>query len=302
MTYNTGNTVPSNDPRDLDDNAEVFDELINSTDPSVPDRLGVQRKTWHQVEIDAQALVSPNVTSLSGLTLSSNKGLYATGAGALAMFDLTAQGRTFLGASTDAAQRSVIGAIALADTGAFSGSAAKITTARNIAATGDAAWSVSFDGSSNATAALTLAASGVSAGTYGSVTVNAKGLVTAASALTPIANGGTGSAATSMANLTLQNSWALAAGGRAAYRKLIDFVYLELRVTSGTATDGTVVATLPAGFRPPSQVIVPVSSPPNTALSTTIAGPRIQINADGTIVCQNCTNVLIQTTAIFSLT
>ena len=65
------------------------------------------------------------------------------------------------------------------------GSAAKWTTARTIAATGDASWSVSFDGSANVSAALTLAASGVTAGTYGSAsvvpvpTVDAKGRVTA---------------------------------------------------------------------------------------------------------------------------
>lgn len=45
----------------------------------------------------------------------------------------------------------------------------------------DATGSVSFDGSANATIAVTLANSGVTAGTYNNVTVNAKGLVTAAS-------------------------------------------------------------------------------------------------------------------------
>lgn len=59
------------------------------------------------------------------------------------------------------------------------GSAAKLTTARTISATGDATWSVSFDGSANATASLTLVNSGVTAGTYKSVTVDAKGRVTA---------------------------------------------------------------------------------------------------------------------------
>lgn len=63
-------------------------------------------------------------------------------------------------------------------------SATKLATARTISATGDATWSVNFDGSTNATAAITLAASGVAAGTYGTATsvpvvvVNEKGLVT----------------------------------------------------------------------------------------------------------------------------
>ena len=43
----------------------------------------------------------------------------------------------------------------------ITGSASRITTARNIAITGDATWNVNFDGSANATAALTLASSGV---------------------------------------------------------------------------------------------------------------------------------------------
>ncbi|MCY1293718.1 hypothetical protein D9M70_429860 [compost metagenome] len=63
------------------------------------------------------------------------------------------------------------------------GSAATLTTARNISITGDGSWTVSFNGSANATAAFTLANSGVTAGTYGKVTVDAKGRVTAGAAL-----------------------------------------------------------------------------------------------------------------------
>ena len=85
----------------------------------------------------------------------------------------------------------------------FSGnatSASKLATARTISATGDASWSISFDGSANKSAALTLASSGVTAGTYGptaaatpgygatfsvpSITVDAKGRVTSASTYT----------------------------------------------------------------------------------------------------------------------
>lgn len=65
---------------------------------------------------------------------------------------------------------------------------------RSISMTGDVAWSVNFDGSTNVTAAGVLATTGVSAGTYGGsgtaaqVTVDAKGRVTAASsaALAPL--------------------------------------------------------------------------------------------------------------------
>lgn len=63
------------------------------------------------------------------------------------------------------------------------GTASKLATARTISATGDATWTVTFDGSANITAALTLANSGATDGTYPKVTVNAKGIVTAGSAL-----------------------------------------------------------------------------------------------------------------------
>ncbi|UXZ04861.1 pyocin knob domain-containing protein [Moraxella nasicaprae] len=67
----------------------------------------------------------------------------------------------------------------LATTTSNVASATKLQTARNIAMTGDGSWNVNFDGSQNATGALTLANSGVTAGSYNSVTVDAKGRVTA---------------------------------------------------------------------------------------------------------------------------
>jgi hypothetical protein len=63
-------------------------------------------------------------------------------------------------------------------------SAGKLTTARNIAMTGAATGSASFDGSKDIEIALALATSGVKAGTYNNVTVNDKGLVTGASNVT----------------------------------------------------------------------------------------------------------------------
>jgi hypothetical protein len=68
--------------------------------------------------------------------------------------------------------------IEISPTAGNADTATKLATARSITATGDASWTVSFDGSANVSAALTLANSGATAGTYRSVTVNAKGLVT----------------------------------------------------------------------------------------------------------------------------
>jgi len=68
--------------------------------------------------------------------------------------------------------------------------ATALATTHSITASGDATWSVNFNGSAHASAALTLANSGVTAGTYRSVTVNAKGLVTAGTNPTTISGYG----------------------------------------------------------------------------------------------------------------
>jgi len=60
----------------------------------------------------------------------------------------------------------------------------RLKTTRSIAMTGDGAWTVSFDGSGNVTAVMSLANSGVVAGSYPVVTVDAKGRVTAGRPLT----------------------------------------------------------------------------------------------------------------------
>ena len=66
--------------------------------------------------------------------------------------------------------------------GSVNGNAATATalqTSRNIALTGDVTGTASFNGTANASIASTLANSGVTAGTFTKVTVNAKGLATA---------------------------------------------------------------------------------------------------------------------------
>jgi len=55
--YNTGNPVPSIDPRDLDDNAKHLDEFVNGTEATYTDRLGVERRSLAGIESDADATV-----------------------------------------------------------------------------------------------------------------------------------------------------------------------------------------------------------------------------------------------------
>jgi|GEM_PF-1730730 lysophospholipase L1-like esterase len=51
MAYNTGNAPGSSDPRDLSDSSGDIDEWATSTSKLMhPDRLGVQRLTWHGME------------------------------------------------------------------------------------------------------------------------------------------------------------------------------------------------------------------------------------------------------------
>lgn len=277
MTYDTMNPVPSTDPRDLDDNAQAFDRLLLSTAASEPDRLGVQRKTWHQMEEDAEALVSPNVSALAALTPAVDMGFFfnATSPVGMGSYTLSSFTRGLGPLTTQPAYRAAIGAIALSDTGAYAGSAAKLTTARDIAVTGDATWTVSFDGSANVTSALTLANSGVSAGTYNQVTVDAKGRVTA---------GGAGA----FTALTLVNGWVNIISRRCVYRKVGDNVQIDFAANGGTATDGTTLTTLPVGHRPAIALSFPVVCGTNAAITGSVTVPFVLIGTDGTVKCFNC--------------
>lgn len=68
------------------------------------------------------------------------------------------------------------------------GKAKQLQTARKISLTGDATGETTFDGTVNKEIAVTLAASGVTAGTYSAVSVNTKGLVTAGAQLIEVGN------------------------------------------------------------------------------------------------------------------
>lgn len=58
MAYNTGNPLGSTDPRDLYDNSENLDYLVNGEQESYDDRLGNARKSWAGIEEDFQAFLS----------------------------------------------------------------------------------------------------------------------------------------------------------------------------------------------------------------------------------------------------
>lgn len=80
------------------------------------------------------------------------------------------------------------------------GMATKLATARKISLTGDATGNTTFDGSADKSIAVTLANSGVTAGTYSAVAVDAKGRVTAGS---QIIEWGTSGQTTPSANLAV---------------------------------------------------------------------------------------------------
>lgn len=96
-----------------------------------------------------------------------------TVAGAIGEVKGTADGA----ASTAAANAEAIAGLADGTTPA--GKADKLSNARTISVAGDVTGSASFDGSADAQITATLKNSGVTAGAYSAVTVNAKGIVTA---------------------------------------------------------------------------------------------------------------------------
>lgn len=65
MAYNTGNPVGSTDPRDLSDNAEVFDRLLNGSSEKVTSRRGVELQSlrWLEGYVDLSAAPRGPVTA-----------------------------------------------------------------------------------------------------------------------------------------------------------------------------------------------------------------------------------------------
>lgn len=60
----------------------------------------------------------------------------------------------------------------------------------------------------------------------------------------------------SYTSLTLQNSW----GGAVFYNKVSGLVIIHGNINHTSAAQGSVIATLPSGFRPPNNFFYPVTA------------------------------------------
>jgi phage-related tail fiber protein len=109
------------------------------------------------------------------------KGL-VTGGGALAASDIPGLdwGKIVSGKPTTLAGYGITDALGINGTAV---AAKKLETPRTISTSGAASGSASFDGSANVNLALTLADSGIAAGTYTKIAINAKGLATSGGGL-----------------------------------------------------------------------------------------------------------------------
>jgi len=103
----------------------------------------------------------------------------------------------------------------------------------------------------------------------------------------------TGNLSTAWAPLTLQNGWVNEGSGNfgnASYRiNKNGNLELKGRIKNGTNTTGTVIATLPNGFKPPknSGLIVACHNGSN------VGSGEIDVNADGTIIVAAVSNYYV---------
>lgn len=175
-----------------------FDGTVNATAAFTLASTGIAAGTYTKITVDSKgratagaALVASDIPSLDWSKITSGKPTTLAGYGitdaALASHNHTLDSLTNVTVTSPQDSQVLLYSsgvwVNASQSGVVSGSATKLATPRSITATGDASWTVTFDGSANVTAGLTLANSGVIAGTYGKVTVNAKGLVTAGTAL-----------------------------------------------------------------------------------------------------------------------
>ena len=160
-----------------------FDGSANLSITLTAKDSGVVAGTYSTVTVDAKGRVT------SGAALASAD-LPASGVNAGTYRSVTVDSKGIVTAGTNPttlAGYGITDALGIKDNAV---SASKLATARTISFTGDATGSGTFDGSGNLSIALTGRASGVVAGTYRSVTVDARGDVTAGTNPTTLAGYG----------------------------------------------------------------------------------------------------------------
>jgi len=82
---------------------------------------------------------------------------------------------------------------------------------------------------------------------------------------------------------TLQNGWSVVAGYRAVYRIVLGHIECQFYISGGTTANGTLLWTMPVGYRPAAPVVVPVRSIPVSGQ----ASPSIFLAADGSVTTSN---------------
>lgn len=147
--------------------AGELDEIITGREPAFAAGTTAQYrrgdKTWQDLATAVRAAV------MTGLSTATATAVAATDTLLAAVGKLQAQITGLSTSKLDATANAV--------------SATKLQTARTVALSGDVTGSTTFDGTANVTITASFKDSGVAAGTYSKVTVDAKGNVTAGSAL-----------------------------------------------------------------------------------------------------------------------
>jgi hypothetical protein len=180
----------------------IAKQLRVGTNATITGTLGVTGATTLSSTLGVTGLITAN----AGITINGSTGAgedFTITNGTITKFtvgsadgsvvsegNLTVKGNTILGdAVGDTLTVNATATFNNADITGTIRDARKWTTARTLSFTGDATGSMSVDGSANASAALTLATV-ATAGTYRSVTINAKGLVTSGTNPTTLAGYG----------------------------------------------------------------------------------------------------------------
>lgn len=164
----------------FDGTANVSIPLTLATVNSAPGAYG-NTTSVATFTVNAKGLVTLSGSAAIAFPVSSVSG--KTGAVTLASADITdatASSTANTVVKRDASGNFAASTITAALTGNAS-TASKLAAAHTISHTGDVAGSFSFDGSTDVSSSLTLASVNANTGTFNTLTVNAKGLVTAAS-------------------------------------------------------------------------------------------------------------------------